>query len=394
MDKGGIFMIFYEIKLDDIFQFKNFCVDFTYSRESKYSPISQAHKEYPNLKYKKFAVLLGANASGKTTLGKALCVIQNFLNGKDISTISFANIKGAFEKGINKEISIETTFSTRSYMYYFECKIGLEGITSETWKRITLKNLSYNKLKQELDKSKPIYTKSSFDTKSFVSYFLTSKEYIEHRNEIQTSIGFIYTFSGSDDNLVDESIGLDISYLKKIIMSFDSSVQDVTNSEEVPGNKIIHFKNGHKEIVLKNGKLSDERSSVLSTGTKEGIMLAYMMYALFRNAYPTLYIDEKMSHSHSEIEEQIIQILITLINRIDGQVFITSHNSDLLNLDIPNYNFMLFKKNRDGSISNVIEPEKLVKHQNRKLKRIVEDDIFSTAPILDSLIDLHNSLSN
>jgi hypothetical protein len=179
-----------------------------------------------------------------------------------------------------------------------------------------------------------------------------------------------------------------------IIMSFDSSVQDVTNSEEVPGNKIIHFKNGHKEIVLKNGKLSDERSSVLSTGTKEGIMLAYMMYALFRNAYPTLYIDEKMSHSHSEIEEQIIQILITLINRIDGQVFITSHNSDLLNLDIPNYNFMLFKKNRDGSISNVIEPEKLVKHQNRKLKRIVEDDIFSTAPILDSLIDLHNSLSN
>ena len=387
-------MIFYEIKLDDIFQFKNFSVDFTYSRESKYSPITQAHKKYPNLKYKKFAVLLGANASGKTTLGKALCIIQNFLNGKDISRFTFANIKSSFEKGLNKEIAIETVFSTKSNMYYVSFMIGANGVTAETWKRITLKDLSYSKLKQELDKSTPIYTKDHFDTSSFLSYFLTSKENIMYRNEIQSDMGFIYSFSGSDDNLIDEGIGLDISYLKKIIMSFDSSVEDVTNSEEVIGNKIIHFKNGHKEIVLKNGKLSDDTSSVLSTGTKEGIMLAYMMYALYRNAYHTLYIDEKMSHSHSEIEEQIIQILITLIDRIDGQVFITSHNSDLLDLDIPNYNFMLFKKNRDGTISKVIEPEKLVKHQNRKLKRIVEEDIFSTAPILDSLIDLHDSLSN
>jgi len=387
-------MIFYEIKLDDLFQFKDFSIDFTYSRESKYSPISQAHKKFPNLKYKKFAVLLGANASGKTTLGKALCLVQNFLNGKDISNFSFANIKSAFEKGISKKISIETTFSTHSYMYYVNFKIEPKGITSEIWKRISLKNLSYIKHKQELTESKPIYKNDNFETISFVSYFLTSKENIEHRHEIQTSIGFIYSFSGSDNNYIDENIGLDITYLKKIIMSFDNSIEDVIKSKEVQGNKIIHFKNGHKEIILKNGKLSDETSSVLSTGTKEGIMLAYMIYALYRNAYHTLYIDEKMSHSHSEIEQQIIQILITLVDRIDGQVFVTSHNLDLLDLDIPNYNFMLFKKNRDGSITNVIEPEKLVKHQNRKLKKIVEEDIFSTAPTLDSLIDLHDSLSD
>ncbi len=387
-------MIFYEIKLDDIFQFKNFSIDFTYSRESKYSPISQAHKKYPNLKYKKFAVLLGANASGKTTLGKALCFIQNFFSGKDISKLSFADIKSAFEEKTSNEITIETVFSTHSYMYYMSIKIGSKGITSETWKRINLKNISYIKHKKELDDSMPIFTKEIFDTVSFVSYFLTSKENIHHRSEIQTSIGFIYSFSGSDDNLIDESVGLDISYFKKIIMSFDNSINDVTESKDVQGNKIIHFKNGHKEIVLKNGRISDQTSSVLSTGTKEGIMLAYMMYALYRGAYHTLYVDEKMSHSHSEIEQQIIQILITLIDRIDGQVFITSHNSDLLNLSIPNYNFILFKKNRDGTISSVIEPEKFVKHQNRSLKRIVEDDIFSTAPILDNLIDLHDSITN
>lgn len=387
-------MIFYEIKLDDLFQFKNFSIDFTYSRESKFSPIPQVHKKYPNLKFKKFVILLGANASGKTTLGKALCVIQNFLNGKDISKISFFNMKDTFEKGISKEISIETTFSTQTYMYNVSFKIDSNGISSETWKRVTLKNLSYIKHKQELDKSKPIYNKDDFNTNSFVSYFLTSKENIHHRNEIQNSLGFIYSFSGLENNSIDEAIGLDIKYLKNIIMSFDNSIIDVSNSKEVAGNKIIHFKNGHKEIILKNGRLSDEHNSVLSTGTKESIMLAYVIYALYKNAYHTLYIDEKMSHSHSEIEQQIIQILITLIDRIDGQVFITSHNSDLLNLNIPNYNFILFKKNRDGTISKVIEPEKVVKHQNRKLKKIVEEDIFSTAPILDSLIDLHDSLTD
>lgn len=392
IDFGGANMIFYEIRLNDIFQFKDFSLDLTYARDSKYSPIEQAHTKYPNLKYKKFAVLLGANASGKTTLGKALCIIQNFLSGKDISNFSFANLKSAFEKGINKKIHIESTFSTYANMYRLSVEITQNGIVSEIWKKVSLKNLSYLKHKKELDESEPIYSKSNFDTTSFVSYFLTSKENIEFRNEIQTSIGFIYTFSGSDINLIDESIGLDVNYLKKIMMSFDSSIVDVSDSTEVIGNRIIHFNNGHKEIILKNGKLSDESSSVLSTGTKEGIMLAYMIYALYKGAYHTLYIDEKMSHAHSEIEEQVIQILISLVNKIDGQVFITSHNSDLLDLNIPNYNFMLFKKDRDGFIRKVIEPEKVVKHQNRKLRRIVEDDVFSTAPILDSLIDLHDIL--
>lgn len=385
-------MIFYEIKLDDLFQFKNFSVDFTYTRESKYSPIVQAHKKYPNLKFKKFAVLLGANASGKTTLGKALCFIQNFLNGKDVSKISFANINNFFEKGISQNIEIETTFSTISFMYKVHLEIGPNGIVSESWWRVKLKDLSYSKHKLELDGSKPVYKKSKFEGVSFVSYFLTSKENISHRTEIQQSLGFIYSFSGTDDNLVDENIGLNTQFLKKIAMAFDSSISDVTDSVEVPGNKIIHFKNGHKEIILKNGRLSDVNSSVLSTGTKEGIMIAFMMNALYKNSYNTLYIDEKMSHSHSEIEQQVIQIFITLIDRIDGQVFVTSHNSDLLDMDIPNYNFILFKKNRDGTITNVIEPEKVVKHQNRKLKRIVEEDVFSTAPILDSLIDLHDSI--
>ncbi|MBU1142734.1 MAG: ATP-binding protein [Firmicutes bacterium] len=385
-------MIFYEIKLDDLFQFKNFSVDFTYTRESKYSPIIQAHKNYPNLKFKKFAILLGANASGKTTLGMALCFIQNFLNGKDVSKISFANINNFFEKGISNTIDIDTTFSTLSYMYRVHVQIGAKGIVSETWWRVKLKDLSYIKHKSELESSKPIYKKEKFEGVSFVSYFLTTKENISHRSEIQRSLGFIYSFSGADDNLVDENIELRTDIIKKIAMAFDSSISDVTDSKEVPGNKIIHFKNGHKEIILKNGKLGDIHSSVLSTGTKEGIMIAFMMNALYKNSYNTLYIDEKLSHSHSEIEQQIIQILITLIDRIDGQVFITSHNSDLLDMDIPNYNFILFKKNRDGSITDVIEPEKVVKHHNRKLKKIVEEDVFSTAPILDSLIDLHDSI--
>ncbi len=384
-------MIFYEIKLDDLFQFKDFSVDFTYSRESKYSPISQAHKKFPKLKYKKIGVLLGANASGKTTLGKALCLIQNFLNGKDITKIAFANMKGFLEKEINKNILFDVTFSTRFNMYNIIIRMNSEGICSETWRQIVLKDASYRSLKRELDSSKPVYKKSQFENKSYVSYFLSSEEYITHRAEIQTSLGYIYSFSDSTDYAIDEKIGLDVTYLKKIMTSFDSSIKDVIDSKEVPGNKIIHFKNGHKEIILKNGKLSDENTSALSTGTKEGIFLAYIIYALHQGAFHTLYIDEKMSHSHSEIEQQIIQILITLVNRVDGQVFVTSHNSDLLKLNLPNYNFILFKKNRDGSISKVIEPEKVVKHQNRTLKRIVEEDIFSTAPILDSLIDLHDS---
>lgn len=384
-------MILYEMKLDDFFQFKNFEIDFTYSRESKYSPISQAHKKFPKLKFKKFGIILGANASGKTTLGKALCIVQNFLKGKDVADFAFAKVKGMLENEINKKVYWNITFSTDVTLYNLTVEFNHDGVIYEKWKKIKLKNRSYIILKRELEKSSVFFEKNDFENKKFSSSLLSNEQFETTKNEIDRNLGYIYSFSGETQTGFASQMDLDSNVLTKIMSSFDNSIKKVYDSEEVEGNKVIEFWNGYKEIILKNGNISDEKTSVLSTGTKESIYISYLVYCLLNGYYHTLYVDEKLSHSHSEIEQQIIQIFITLIDRWDGQVFITSHNSDLLKMNIPNYNFMLLKKNLDGTISEVIQPEKIVKHQNRSLKKIVEDDIFSTAPNLDDLISLHES---
>lgn len=384
-------MIFYEVNLDGLYNFKNFSIDFVFSRESIYSPIFQRHKKYPNLKYKKFAILLGANASGKTTFGKALCFIQNFLFGKDLSKTSLFDLFGAFEVSRNNKISFGSTFSTDDHMYKFKIVLDENGIFSETWQRIKLKNISYTKHKEELEGSKTIFSLSNIQVPGFNSLFLNNPNYISYRDEITKSLGFVYNFS-EDRVFIDEKIGLDTALFEKIVKSFDNSIVSVTDSIDVEGNKIIRFKSGHKEIVLADGTLANGANSILSSGTKESILLSHLLYAIYMGYYHTIYIDEKLTHTHTEIEQQIIQIFISLIDRVDGQVFITSHNSDLLDLEIPNYNFILFKKNKDGSITEVIEPEKFFKHQNRSLRRIVDEDVFSTSPILDNLIQLHDDL--
>lgn len=384
-------MIFYKIKLNNIFQFENFELDMTYARESVHSPISQAHKKYNNLKYKKFLLLLGANASGKTTLGKSLCIIQNFLAGKELINSELFDFKKHFSFNPDKNIELSSVFSTKNHMYMFEIEISSKGMIKELWKRINLKNLSYNKHEKELLDSEYIYFNENINS-VFSSSLLKSIDHVEDKSEIQEDLGFVYSFSDEKNETINTNVGFNIQIFEKLLMSFDNSIQKVFQSSEVDNNKIIEFKNGYKEIVLENGIISDDKNSILSSGTKEVIYLSYMLTGLFNANYHTLYFDEKMTNSHSEIEQQIIQIIITMVDRIDGQVFITSHNSDILNMAFPNYNYMLLKKNGSGTITESIHPEKYLKHNNRTLRKLVEDDIFSTAPILDDLLTLHNSL--
>lgn len=378
-------MIIYELKLNNFYRFQDFEMDLTIPRSSVKSPIIQQHSRYPNIKYKKFALLLGANASGKTALGRSLCLIQNFLSGKQINISWIQDLINDLEER-KLELEWEIYFSNDDILYFNKTKLKSTGIEYEEWRHIELKNLYYPTLKNKLFETESHYVKTEFNPGIFQSHFINDKE-----SPINKLVfGWQYTFSG-DQTTVDLS-EIKPSHLKQIMHSFDSSIIDVYKSDDIEGNMIVNFKDNHKEIILKNGKLANGTRSILSTGTKESIVLSYILAIMASKKRGTFYVDEKMSHVHSEIEQQIIQIMITLVDKIDGQVFITSHNSDLLDMKLPNYNFMLFKKNSDGTINELIQPEKLVKHNDRSLKSIVEQDVFSTAPHLDDLIELHESI--
>ena len=74
-------MIVLNLKLDRIFGFEDFEINFTYPKKVVNSIIEGEHLAgRERFRYKKAVILMGANATGKTSLGKALLKICTFLN--------------------------------------------------------------------------------------------------------------------------------------------------------------------------------------------------------------------------------------------------------------------------------------------------------------------------
>ena len=66
-------MILMDVKLNNIYGFTDFHMNFSYPKKIVNSIIeSEWLSGHPNFRYKKAVILMGANAAGKTTLGKAL----------------------------------------------------------------------------------------------------------------------------------------------------------------------------------------------------------------------------------------------------------------------------------------------------------------------------------
>lgn len=74
-------MIVLNLKLDQIYGFDDFEINFTYPKKVVNSMIDDEYLEgRERFRYKKAVILMGANATGKTSLGKTLWKIINYIN--------------------------------------------------------------------------------------------------------------------------------------------------------------------------------------------------------------------------------------------------------------------------------------------------------------------------
>ena len=66
-------MVIMDVKFDNFYAFRNFHMNMAYPKKILHSYIENEFLEgYPNFRYKKVNIIMGANASGKTSLGKML----------------------------------------------------------------------------------------------------------------------------------------------------------------------------------------------------------------------------------------------------------------------------------------------------------------------------------
>ena len=164
--------------------------------------------------------------------------------------------------------------------------------------------------------------------------------------------------------------------LEIILKTFDTSITKVEKVKNTNNGFLIYFTHG-KNLLIQDGK-PPAGNNMLSSGTKEGIKIAEVITAILDLKNRPFYIDEQFVHVHPEIEKTIISIIIDLIGK-ESQVFFTTHNLEILDMNLPIHSFVFL--HRDKYITEVIYPEKILVNKNdRGLKNLAENNLFNTIP--------------
>lgn len=327
-------------------------------------------EERPNFRYKKLNIIMGTNATGKTSLGKVLIAFTNYfqdgLYGRFINIISNEQRKASLVVDF-------VTDDNRLYRFSFNANPKSEEKYTERDINIKIRYVDINK-------------KDNYETCAAKLDKNPETQYITY-DEIYTD-GQYFTYPSDTYRKTYEILENDEKYikiLKAVLQTLDPSIQDVVKLQEIDNAYAIKWDSC--SAIIKDGKISE--GSVLSSGTKEGLDISYIIASLYSNKHDFYYCDEVFSYVNSDIEKACLSIMIDkLTNR--KQLFFTTHNTEILDMQLPKHTFSFLKKDVNDVDNPVkcINASEYLKRGTDSLKNAVENDLFCTAPDLDKIYNL------
>lgn len=357
-------MIILNLTLDKIYGFDDFTINFTYPKKVVNSIIDNEHLEgRERFRYKKAVILMGANATGKTSLGKALLKIITYINTGnpavlydmvtgDKASFSIDFVNGGFtlhrlKADINaKESTVE--------IEYFSAKID--------------KMDSYEKCVLKLQNQTEAATKT-----------------INSLRKIVGTVNYRFAYPEIESSLILGDIDKEVflKTLRAVIGTLDPTLREIFISKDLKDTVIIRRKN--TEIIIQEGKLLNRE--ILSSGTAEGIDVAIFLASMMSKDKTFYYCDEHFSYIQSDIEKRIFGLMLDRISNNEQLIF-TTHNTDMLDLNLPKHSYMFLRKRvEDGEcIVDVVSASDILKRNTDSIRSAVENDVFGSLPD-DSLLD-------
>lgn len=387
-------MIILRVACDNFYMFKNFEVDFTYERKSNHY-LSENDRLFADskIKVRKNLIVMGSNASGKTTFGKLLCMIFNFIYGKDLGDGSFSIPSARYDKSKDSSFEIEFVIDDTAYLLK-ACFRNDSLYTEEIFRQKIYKSYSIQTLRKKLAESKPIkpydVVKDLFDIGCKSYAFASLKEFVNLRKKI----GFWFSFSELPLNSSTYLGETNVKLLNDVLPKIDNSVISVKRLT-VEGEDGESAKTKSYQITFKNNEVltvpdGDLRrcGDRLSHGTFEAIDFLSAFDELGKKKSNFFYIDERLSHMHSELEAYLIYQAFSQ-KSFDSQIFFTTHNAELLDLNAPITSFLFFRRSEEG-FNEVIYPSEVIRKNIRSLRMHYENDYFGILPdysVLDKFFE-------
>lgn len=359
-------MVVMDLTLNNIFTFNDFHINMAYPKKIVNSSIENEFlNECPNFRYKKLIILMGANASGKTALGRSLMGIFNFISKKiPDPVLSCIN-----DKTKDASFSLEFVAETKT-LYRVEATI--HPTESDSYREedidLVVKSVSINK-----QDSYEICQKRLNDLESEKLSFLKALDKVE-------SMGWFFSYPQPENNIKNTK-GLERkefrSVLEIVLSTLDPSIQEVREGTDIEGSYVIKL-SGH-DLILTDEKILN--GEMLSSGTKSGIDIAIMLTSMITHKNGFYYCDEKFSYIHSDMEKEILAKMVEKLGNKE-QLFFTTHNTDILDMMLPKHSFVFLKKEKVGKGFQVqcVYADTYLKRNTDSLRKAVENDLFSIAP--------------
>ena len=362
-------MIVLNLELDNLFGFEDFKVNFSYPKKVENSSIKEEFlKGRPNFRYKKVNIILGANATGKTSIGKAMMTIFYFFYKKEILKVT----------QYIRDIKSETSFS-------------IDFILDE--KNILYRvNFKYKKEKEKEKINLDLYKADILEEDSYESTLdkfekvnLENENYIETLEKLGKVSGWLFTYPEKDSNVLGKNKKvMDKKILENILKTLDPSIEKVRKLDEVENAYILTLK--EEDLIIQDREFIKE-NNILSSGTKAGLDIAYITSAIKKNTHGFYYCDEKFSYIHSDIEKAILSLMIDFL-KPNTQLFFTTHNMEVLNMDLPAHCFTFLKKREK---IEVVYASEYIDEDNIFLMEAIKNDVFNVAPYLDLIYELEEA---
>lgn len=369
--KGERNMIIMDIKIDNMYSFKNFHMNMSYPKKIVDSTIQTEYlKDRTNFRYKKVNIIMGGNATGKTSLGRILMYFMNyFRDGEYQRLVNLIN-------NTNEPALLEVDFVTYENILY-NFKFNACAKNDEKYRD---EDINISIIATDIGKTD--------------NYEMCKKRLLEDEcrivdfNEVDTN-GWSFSYPRDvESNKRYKYIEDDSRYvciLEKILKTLDPAIQNVSKSQEVENTYLIKL--GDRTVIIQDGRIHDV--DVLSSGTKAGIDISYIIASIVCDMHDLYYCDELFSYVNSDIEKACLSIII---EKLDDrkQLFFTTHNTDVLDMQLPKHAFTFLKKD----VNDKDEPIKCVnaaqylKRNTDSLKHAVENDLFCVAPEVERLYEI------
>ncbi|EOX6949219.1 TPA: ATP-binding protein [Klebsiella michiganensis] len=403
-------MPFTRLKISNLYSFKDTELNLSFTRKPVNAPLDYEFlSSRPKFYFKKVCIISGANASGKTSFGRVLLGVQNFIDKKQLSPVYIGNglntnTSASFEVDY---VNISTNMHNSLHLSIMKDESGTLEITKLKFASVLIgKNESCasttNKLKKIIEAGKIFKSEKSECINSEIQGLIGALESFKLH---KTNYGWHYILSeNTETNNNLSEINADV--LSAVLKTFDNTIQNVLplvtktgkkNKSKVEKNQVegfsILFANNDKVMIDLDGDITN--TNRLSRGTYEAIRISHLLSRLVnvykeeqktRRGYDcTYFLDEKMAYTHSELEKLIVTLIISKLGRF-SQFFYTTHNYDILSLDLPIHSFIFTKK--DEGVTKFIEASSVCKKNDRKLISYVKNDCFGTLPDLSLIEDI------